>query len=670
MLNTYLRRAALISFSLFCITTPALAQPAAIKLLDRAPGQSTQPRGNSIAATRHNFARVDAQALAFDRIELALFDDVHVTARRTSRSQKHVGSTLWYGKLEGPDRGEVTLVAVDGVLSGSVTANGRMFEIGFAGGGLHEVREVNAALFPTEDAPVESPDLIAATGPTAAKVVSADAPGQIDVMVVWTPAARNAVGGSAAAIQSLVELAVANANASYVNSQIATSLRLVYSGEVDFTETPSAMSGDLSRLQGTNDGYIDQVHSLRNTYGADVVTLIGSGYAAAGYCGLGYLMSSVSTSFAGNAFNVVDQSCAGGYLSYAHEVGHNQGLHHDPANASGTPSYSYAYGFQDPSGAFRTVMSYGGATRVQQFSNPNVFYGDRPTGTANQNNALALSRTAATVASFRSSVTPTTTPCTYSINPTSMTFTENGGSVSIDVTTPAGCAWSTANAADWVSVGPGGSGPGSVMVSVSPNGSGPRWATVTVAGLSVSITEAGAPASPCTYNVTPASLSFPPSGDSYTVNVASQPGCSWGTSTGASWASVGPGNTGSGTVVVTAGANVGAARTGTTTVAGLTVTLTQSAAVAPTITQCSYRLSSTSVTLPAGGGAVQLVVTTTSGCSWTARTNMGWLKVTGGGSNSGSATLQVGKAPPGGRTGTAVIAGETVTVVQVGSKGR
>jgi hypothetical protein len=381
-------------------------------------------------------------------------------------------------------------------------------------------------------------------------------------------------------------------------------------------------------------------------------------------------MSSVSTSFAGNAFNVVDQSCAGGYLSYAHEVGHNQGLHHDPANASGTPSYSYAYGFQDPSGAFRTVMSYGGATRVQQFSNPNVFYGDRPTGTANQNNALALNRTAATVASFRSSVTPTTTPCTYSITPTSVTFTENGGSVSMDVTTPAGCAWSTANAADWVSVGPGGSGPGSVMVSVSPNGSGPRWATVTVAGMSVSITEAGVPVSPCTYNVNPTSLSFPPSGDSYTVNVATQPGCSWGASTGASWASVGPGNTGSGTVVVTASANAGAARTGTTTVAGQTVTVTQSAAVAPTITQCSYSLSSTSVTLPAGGGAVQLVVTTTSGCSWTARTNVGWLKVTGGGSSSGSATLQVGKAPQGGRTGTAVIAGQTVTVVQVGSKGR
>jgi len=643
-------------------------QPAARKLLERAPGRSVQPRGASVAATRHILARVDNQALESDRIEIGLFDDVQVTARRTSRSRARAGSLLWHGKLEAPDRGEVTLASVDGALTGSVTANGRMFEIGFAGGGLHEVREVSAALFPTEDAPAESPDLIAATGSataTATKPVSADAPGQIDVMIVWTPAARNAVGGSSAAIQSLVDLAVANANASYASSQIATSLRLVYSGEVAFSETPSALSSDLSRLQGASDGYLDQVHSLRNTYGADIVTLIGSGYASAGYCGIGYMMSSVSTNFASNAFNVVDQSCAGGYLSYAHEVGHNQGLHHDPANASGTPSYPYAYGFQDPSGAFRTVMSYGGATRVQQLSNPNVLYWDRPTGTAAQDNAQALSRNAATVASFRASVGPAST-CSYSVTPTSLTFTETGGSMSVSVTTSSGCAWSTANAASWVSVGPGGSGPGSVLIAVAPNSSGPRWAAVTVAGVSVSITEAGTPPAACTYAVTPTALAFGATGDSHTVNVTTQAGCSWGASTGTSWASLGAGNTGSGTVVVTANANSGGARTGAATVAGQMVTLTQSAASAPTVPTCSFTLSATSLTVPAGGGAVQVLVTTTAGCSWTARSNTGWLKVTGGAMGAGSVTLQVDKASANGRSATALIAGQTITVTQPG----
>ena len=58
---------------------------------------------------------------------------------------------------------------------------------------------------------------------------------------------------------------------------------------------------------------MDQVHTLRNQYGADVVSLIGSGYAAAGYCGIGYLMSSVSTGFCRLRRSTLStSSCAGG----------------------------------------------------------------------------------------------------------------------------------------------------------------------------------------------------------------------------------------------------------------------------------------------------------------------------------------------------------------------
>ena len=166
-----------------------------------------------------------------------------VTARRHGQQSRRRGSTVWHGKLEAPYRGEVTLAAVDNALAGSVTMDGRMFEIASHGNGLHEVREVNPALFTTEDPPLQ-PDLSSSSG-SASGIASGIAPawqsvrqGQIDVMVVWTPAARNAVGGTAAAIQSLVDLAVANANASYANSQIATTLRVVYSGEVNFAETP------------------------------------------------------------------------------------------------------------------------------------------------------------------------------------------------------------------------------------------------------------------------------------------------------------------------------------------------------------------------------------------------------------------------------------------------
>jgi hypothetical protein len=91
------------------------------------------------------------------------------------------------------------------------------------GDGLYRVSELDAAAFPTDDPEFDAvPAADAKTGTPrgapSAPTMSADGVPQIDVMVVWTPAARNAVGGTQAAIESLVQSAVANANLAYTNS--------------------------------------------------------------------------------------------------------------------------------------------------------------------------------------------------------------------------------------------------------------------------------------------------------------------------------------------------------------------------------------------------------------------------------------------------------------------
>ena len=50
-------------------------------------------------------------------------------------------------------------------------------------------------------------------------------------------------------------------------------VRLVYSGEVNYTEAAD-FSTDLNRLSNSGDGYLDEVANLRNTYGADLVSLL------------------------------------------------------------------------------------------------------------------------------------------------------------------------------------------------------------------------------------------------------------------------------------------------------------------------------------------------------------------------------------------------------------
>ena len=90
-------------------------------------------------------------------------------------------------------------------------------------------------------------------------------------MIVWTPNAEAAAGGRAA-MESLALASVANANLVYANSGINAQLNLVYAAPVSFKETPTSISTDLSALRGTSDGFMDQVHTLRTQYGADVVT--------------------------------------------------------------------------------------------------------------------------------------------------------------------------------------------------------------------------------------------------------------------------------------------------------------------------------------------------------------------------------------------------------------
>ena len=462
--------------------------------------ESASSNGSASAhprALRSRHVRAAAAAIAeSDAIVLNLFDDTEVTARRTKLHQPRPNAFVWQGRLEGAEGGDVTLAVTDSVVAGTAFLHGRTFEISFAGGNVHEIREIDPAAYPTDDPQFElMPDTVGVTE-GATSVASSDTSSQIDVMVLWTPNARAAAGG-ASAIQSLVNLAVANANTAYVNSQINTQLRIVYSGELAFVETPSSITGDLTKLTSTSDGNIDQVHTLRNQYGADIVTLMGAGYSSAGYCGIGYLMGSPSTSFASYAFNVVDRACAAGNLSYAHEVGHNQGLHHDPPNASGTPSYPYAYGYQDPGGAFRTVMSYGGAPRVTHFSNPLINYASRPTGASTQNNASALNGTAGTVANFRSSstggggTTPAPTPtCTFSVTPTSLSFEAAGGAAQVSVSAPSGCGWSAQDSSAWVSLSTAsGSGPGRSTVTVAVNTGKPRSTNITVAGVTVTISQ-------------------------------------------------------------------------------------------------------------------------------------------------------------------------------------
>jgi len=81
-------------------------------------------------------------------------------------------------------------------------------------------------------------------------------------------------------MSTLVDLAITETNTAYASSGITQRLNLVYKGEVVYPES-GRFNTDLSRLRATSDGFMDEVHALRDTCRADLVSLIVTGTIAA-----------------------------------------------------------------------------------------------------------------------------------------------------------------------------------------------------------------------------------------------------------------------------------------------------------------------------------------------------------------------------------------------------
>ena len=205
----------------------------------------------------------------------------------------------------------------------------------------------------------------------------------IDVAVVYTSAAAEAAGGTAA-VEAAIDLMIAETNEAYAASGVRQRLALVGRSEAPYRESFGLV--DLNRLADPEDGHLDQAHALRDRTGADLVHLI---VAESNVCGQARLPG---------AFGLTKLNCGG--IVFAHELGHNMGLRHDRFQvdvAEGVlrshPAYGYVNRRMFEPGAPRssrwvTVMSYetqcgladARCSGLPRFSNPRQRYGGDPLG--------------------------------------------------------------------------------------------------------------------------------------------------------------------------------------------------------------------------------------------------------------------------------------------------
>jgi hypothetical protein len=149
---------------------------------------------------------------------------------------------------------------------------------------------------------------------------------------------------------------------------------------------------------------------------------------------------------------------------------------------------------------------------------------------------------------------------------------------------------------------------------------------------------------PCTYSLSSPGQSLGSSSGfgSFTINTA--PGCGWNPVPSAPWITItGPlfhpgGGSGpffgTGVISYVIAANTGGARSANIAVGGQTYTITQAALT------CTYSIAPANGVFPGAGGSARVVVTTPSGCPWTAVSTAGWITLSPS-SGSGTAAVNV-----------------------------
>jgi hypothetical protein len=154
------------------------------------------------------------------------------------------------------------------------------------------------------------------------------------------------------------------------------------------------------------------------------------------------------------------------YAVTAHEIGHNLNAQHSDGQT----------------GCTNTIMSsVSSSNTVLQFCSYSV---NQITTYANANAGC---------------LTAVTTSCAYTLSPTSKSLAAAGGSDRVSVTTTAGCTWTAVSNAAWITISAGASGTGSGAVSytVAANtATTSRTGTLTVAGKTFSVTQAGVAVAP------------------------------------------------------------------------------------------------------------------------------------------------------------------------------
>jgi hypothetical protein len=277
------------------------------------------------------------------------------------------------------------------------------------------------------------------------KMASVDDETTIKLMIVYASGALNwmLTFGS---VDNVVNQSMALSQEALDVSNTKVILDLAHVAHVNYQETGLGGSALLNQLRINGDGIMDEVHSWRNTFEADIVSLFAF---LSDVGGVGYLPSSP----AGDdrlGFNVNRVQQMASTYTLIHEIGHNMGNMHSrnqAASAAGPTGgvFPYSTGWRwigDDNQSYASVMTYESSPldgvvsrRTPHFSNPQISFAGVPTGTTSfsdpfgpADNARSMREMKDVIAAYRPRATDSGLPSIASVTPA---WGARGASVSV-----------------------------------------------------------------------------------------------------------------------------------------------------------------------------------------------------------------------------------------------
>jgi hypothetical protein len=281
-------------------------------------------------------------------------------------------------------------------------------------------------------------------------------------------------------------------------------------------------------------------------------------------------------------------------------------------------------------------------------------------------------------------LTPTSVRCSVTLAPSSSTVESGGGTGVLKVTTARECQWSVAGAAGWMTFksATAGQGPGEVTFNIEPNRSTEaRQVELVVGDERFVISQKAAT---CSWKVAPDTVTVGSEGDEVRAVLTTEDFCSWTLTSRAPWIEVTSDDEGRGNsdIRLRVARNGGGERSGTVEFPSGTLRITQREAAPvppvpapvpvpppgppPPATTCTFDVTPAQFdSVAAGASEVSVDVKTAATCKWAASSSATWITVSPA-TGTGSAKVRLTIASNSGakRTGSAVVAGRTVSVAQ------